>query len=317
MSQTYTYSISVDFPNNAVAPDVLTIQINDSSISTGVLEGITLRTPDTDTCYITFDVALSAPDVTTLDGIVAVHTGVPLPVFEQSDNTAAIFRLEGSSDNGVAMLQLCQTNIAGEWVDMENAVDGTAVVRFRQSAAGHPRFNMFSATGSNKIRLGPEIESYIVSTAFGIGTDAPNTIYGVDIAGDVNTDSDYLTGGVIVINSTKDLVNVRTANYSAEYDNGSQAGPSYTVDWNNGQKQAITLTGNITTMNLTAPAGVGNFLLRVVQDGTGSRTITWPASVKWPGGTAPTLSTGANAEDIVTFYYNGTDYYGVASLNFS
>lgn len=77
MSQTYTYSISVDFPNNAVAPDVLTDQINDSSISSGVLEGITLRTPDTANCYIVFDVALSAPDVTTLDGIVAVHDGVP------------------------------------------------------------------------------------------------------------------------------------------------------------------------------------------------------------------------------------------------
>jgi hypothetical protein len=77
MSQTYTYSISVDFPNAAVAPDVLTDQINDSSISSGVLEGITLRTPDTANCYIVFDVALSAPDVTTLDGIVAAHTGVP------------------------------------------------------------------------------------------------------------------------------------------------------------------------------------------------------------------------------------------------
>jgi hypothetical protein len=317
MSQTYTYSISIDFPNGTVDPDTLTDQINDSSISTGVLESITVATPNTDTCYIQFDVALSAPDVTTLDGIVAVHTGVPNPTFEISDGVASVFRLEGSSANSVAMLQLCQTNISGEWLDMENAIDGTAVVRFRQSAAGHPRFNMFSATGTNKIRLGPEIESYIVSTAFGIGTDAPNVIYGVDIVGDVNTDSAYFTGGVVVITSAKDLVNIRTVNFASEFDNGSQAGPSYTVDWNEGQKQLITLTGNITTMTFTVRGGVGNFLLRVVQDGTGSRTITWPASIKWPGGSPPTLSTGANAEDIITFYYNGTDYYGVASLNFS
>ena len=317
MPQTYTYSISIDFPNGTVAPDVLTDEINASSISTGVLQGITLRTPDTDTCYIQFDVALSAPDVTTLDGVVAAHQGVPNALFEQSDGIASVFRLEGSSANGVAMLQLCQTNIAGEWLDMENAIDGTPVVRFRQNAAGHPRFNMFSATGTNKIRLGPEIESYIVSTAFGIGTDAPNVIYAVDIAGDVNTDSAYLTGGVVVINSSKDLTNVRTANFAAEFDNGTWSGaPGKTVDWNSGQKPTAVL-GIDPTLTFTAPAGVGNFLLRVVQDGTGGRTVTWPASVKWPGGTAPTLSSGANAEDIITFYYNGTDYYGVASLNFS
>ena len=316
MSQTYTYSISIDFPNGAVDPDTLAKQIDTSSISSGVLEGITLRTPNADDCYIQFDVALSAPDVTTLDGIVAAHTGVPSPIFEDSDGVASIFRLEGSSGNGVSMLQLWQMNSTGEWVGMENAA-GTSVVRFRQSAAGHPRLTMDSATGANKVLLGPESDSYIVSTAFGIGTDAPNPSYGVDIVDDVNTDSAYRTGGVIVINSTKDLVNVRTANFSAEYSNGSQAGPTYTVNWNNGQKQVITLTGNITTMSFTAPAGTGNFLLRVVQDGTGGRTITWPASVRWPGGTAPTLSAGANAVDIVTFYYNGTNYYGVASLNFA
>jgi len=315
MSQTYTYSISVDFPNNAVDPDTLAGQINTSSISSGVLEGITLRTPVTDDCYIQFDVALSAPDVTTLDGIVAAHTGVPKPIFETSDGVDSVFRLEGSSGNGVPMLQLWQMNSTGEWLCFENA-SGVVVGRFRQSAAGHPRMVLSSATGVNKILLGPEVDSYIVSTAFGIGTDAPNPIYGVDIVGDVNITSAYRIGGTEVFTVNKDLTNVRTANFTIEYVNGSQAGPNYTVNWNNGQKQRITLTGNV-TLAFTAPAGVGNFLLRIIQDGTGSRTITWPASVRWPGGTLPTLSTGANSVDIVTFYYNGTNYYGVASLNFA
>jgi hypothetical protein len=58
----------------------------------------------------------------------------------------------------------------------------------------------------------------------------------------------------------------------------------------------------------------------IVQDATGSRTVTWPANVKWPnGGTAPTLSTAANSIDIVAFLYNSTDdeYYGVESTDFS
>jgi len=77
MSQTYTYSISGDFPNGKVAPDVLTDQINDSSISSGVLEVINVAVTGPDNCDIIFDQSLSGPDVTTLDGIVAAHDGEP------------------------------------------------------------------------------------------------------------------------------------------------------------------------------------------------------------------------------------------------
>lgn len=317
MAQTYTYSVSVDFPNEKVAPDRLTNEIDVSSISSGVLQCVNVCVSDADNCDIIFDVALSAPDVTTLDGLVAAHQGVPLPTFPTVSDTAKTWRLEGASGDGVVLLQLRQTNISGEWLCMQNAIDETHVVEFWQSTEGHPRMVLHNAAGFSKVKIAPEEVSYIISTAFGIGTDVPDSNYGVDIVGDVNTDSGYLIDGTVIVNSSRDLTNVRTVSFGSEYSNGSQSGPTYTVDWNNGQKQTIILTGNITTLTLTAPAGVGNFLLRIVQDGTGSRTITWPASVKWVGGVAPTLSIGGDAEDIVTFYYNGTDYYGVVSLNFS
>ena len=110
------------------------------------------------------------------------------------------------------------------------------------------------------------------------------------------------------------LVN-NVATFNLEYAN-SGAGPNYTLDWNNGNKQSLTMLGNL-NLSLTAPtSGVTNVLLRVVQDATGGRTITWPANVKWPGGVAPTLSTAANAEDIITCYYNGTNYYCAAGFDF-
>lgn len=315
MSQIYTYTISTAFPNGTVDVDTLTQEINESSISSGVLEGITLDTPAADTCYIQFDVALSAPDVTTLDGIVAAHTGVPNPVFEQSDALTAQFVLEGATVNAQPMLHLLQANNQGEWLFMQNA-SGSDVIRFRQASGGNPNFAMRSAGNVLKVQLRPDVDSFIISDAgFGIGTNAPDPSYGVDIVGDVNTDSAYRVADTVVFTVDLDITNVRTANFASEFDNGTQ-GTTYTVDWNNGQKQVITLSAN-TTLSFTAPAGIGNFLLRVVQDGTGSRVVTWPGSVLWAGGTAPVLSTGANAVDIVTFYYNGTSYYGVASLNFA
>lgn len=94
------------------------------------------------------------------------------------------------------------------------------------------------------------------------------------------------------------------------------SGTALTIDWRLGNKHKVTLTDNC-TFTFTDPSKPGNFVLMLVQDATGGRTVTWPANCKWAGGTAPTLSTAANAIDIVSFFYDGTNYYGVASLNFS
>jgi hypothetical protein len=60
-----------------------------------------------------------------------------------------------------------------------------------------------------------------------------------------------------------------------------------------------TLTANCTFTLPTAVAGQ-SFLVSLVQDGTGSRTATFTGA-KWPGGTAPTLSTGAGKIDDLAF----------------
>lgn len=57
----------------------------------------------------------------------------------------------------------------------------------------------------------------------------------------------------------------------------------------------------------------GEFTIKIVQDGTGSRTITWPASVKWASASAPTLTTTATTgTDVIKFYFDGTNYYEVS-----
>jgi hypothetical protein len=102
----------------------------------------------------------------------------------------------------------------------------------------------------------------------------------------------------------------------SEYDNGSQAGPNWTLDWTNGVFQTVTLAGDITNLTITPPSGSCNLALIVKQDATGSRQITWPSSVLWPGGTAPTLS-GADATDVIRMHYNGTSYYSEGLINFA
>jgi hypothetical protein len=77
----------------------------------------------------------------------------------------------------------------------------------------------------------------------------------------------------------------------------------------------ITLTANctFTFSNPSASGTACSFTLILRQDGTGTRTVTWPASVDWAGGTAPTLTTTATTGvDILTFVTvnAGTTWYG-------
>ena len=83
-----------------------------------------------------------------------------------------------------------------------------------------------------------------------------------------------------------------------------------------------TLTGN-TTFTFSNPAPTGNFCALVVtltQDGTGGRTVSWPASVVWAGGVTPTMTTAASKTDIFSFvtYNAGAKWYGsVVNQNYS
>tara|TARA_B000000441_G_C21702999_1_gene327239 strand:+ start:228 stop:1046 length:819 start_codon:yes stop_codon:yes gene_type:complete len=115
------------------------------------------------------------------------------------------------------------------------------------------------------------------------------------------------------------------ANGVVKFDNGVQqestaltSGTSVTLDLNAGTVFTITLAHNIGTFTWSNPASSGYasvFSLKVTQDGTGGRTISWPASVDWASGTAPTLSSGANDVDVFVFFTvdGGTTYYGFTS----
>lgn len=89
----------------------------------------------------------------------------------------------------------------------------------------------------------------------------------------------------------------------------ANTGTTYTIDLANGSVQILTLTGNCTFTFPTATAG-RSFIMILKQDGTGSRTVTWPAAVKWPAGTAPTITSTASKSDKYVFTADGTNWIG-------
>jgi len=135
------------------------------------------------------------------------------------------------------------------------------------------------------------------------------------IEGDASLTWDGTTLTPLNITITNDLNMSAGVAYGTEFDNGT-AGAADTIDWNAGNKQRSTLDLNV-TYTFTDPPGPANLVLRTIQDATGTNAVTWPASVLWEGGTAPTVSSAGDAIDVLSFYFDGTSYFGSFLQNFS
>jgi hypothetical protein len=135
------------------------------------------------------------------------------------------------------------------------------------------------------------------------------------------------TSGYVLYNNVGTLGNTNTLNnftvsavtvndgYTEETITAN-TGTAYTIAIINGTFQILTLTGNCTFTFPTPTAGQ-SFMMFLKQDGTGSRTATWPASVKWPSSTAPTITSTASKGDKFVFTADGTNWLGsVAGQNY-
>ena len=115
--------------------------------------------------------------------------------------------------------------------------------------------------------------------------------------------------------TTPTLTNPTVTNY-VETPYSANSSTAITIALTNGTVQIITLTGNATITMPTATAGK-SFIIMLKQDATGSRSVTW-STVKYPGGTAPTITATASKQDIFSFFADGTNWYGTTiGLNYT
>jgi hypothetical protein len=133
------------------------------------------------------------------------------------------------------------------------------------------------------------------------------------------TDFSTATGTGDVMLATSPTVNNPTiTNYVESVVAIGTVTTASTLSLTSGTVQTATLTAS-TACTFTMPTATAgkSFILIAVQDGTGSRTATF-TSVKWAGGTAPTLTTTATTgRDILTFVADGTNWYGTYAQAFA
>jgi hypothetical protein len=123
------------------------------------------------------------------------------------------------------------------------------------------------------------------------------------------------------ISGTTILTDSRTfTQYGETLNSLGNTGATPTINVTNGNFVVATLNQNA-TFTFTNPAfNVCSFTLYLANDGTAGRTITWPASVVWPGGTVPSRTTTASKADVYTFWTanSGTNWFGsLAQFNYT
>ena len=150
--------------------------------------------------------------------------------------------------------------------------------------------------------------SNIITPTNVLTASSTNTVTNKTIDFSTNTLTGVASTSTSQTLTNKTLTNPTVTNYT-ETPFSANSSTAITLALTNGTFQIITLTGNATITMPTATSGK-SFILLLKQDGTGGRTVTW-STVKWPGGTAPTITSAASRQDIFSFFADGTNWYGV------
>jgi hypothetical protein len=129
-------------------------------------------------------------------------------------------------------------------------------------------------------------------------TESPDTEINIELASSISTDTLTLT------KAYKSSVETNTD------------GATITFDLNESNLHEVTLGGNRTLAISNETVGQ-RFIIKLIQDGTGSRTVTWFSTIKWPGGFEPSLTETVNKADYFSFIVTGTDTYDGFVLGYS
>ena len=155
----------------------------------------------------------------------------------------------------------------------------------------------------------------IATGVSGLGTGVATFLATPSSANLISAVTDETGTGSLVFATSPTLTNPTVTNY-VETPYSANSSTAITILLTNGTVQIITLTGNATITMPTATSGK-SFIMFLKQDATGSRSVTW-STVKWAGGTAPTITATASRQDIFSFFADGTNWYGATlGLNYT
>jgi hypothetical protein len=227
------------------------------------------------------------------------------------EHVGALIHVEEGSTNGDKLFH-CTSNAGGTLdttaITFANIVPGSGGTVTSVATAGLASGG--TITGSGTITVSINGQSGLSASPVAADEFA---IYDADATTHKKITTTELFGSDVLTGTAREYTKAQNFNMTTLSD-----GANISWDLSSNQVATVTLGGNRTLDNPSNQVAGCTYILIVKQDGTGGRTLNTSASnYKFPGGTEPTLSTGANAVDILTFVSDGSSMFGVAQLNFS
>jgi hypothetical protein len=215
-------------------------------------------------------------------------------------------RLDWRDDDGVTDVSLFRQSSTG---------GGTpGVLRIGPSGTGWGRLDVYAGTADAtrsvlRLVVSGETEPRVRfrSTGrveFGSGSETPDVNLYRSAADTLRTDDALEVGAGLAVTGGATVSGLLSVGGGiTENAPPSSGSAAYAADVSAATVHVLTLDAATCAVTVTNPPVTGKsttvtFVLK--QDATGSRLVSWPAAFLWPGGTPPTLSTAANAVDVVT-----------------
>jgi hypothetical protein len=213
-------------------------------------------------------------------------------------NSTSIGSLQTSVSNNSSAITGLQSSVSS----LNSSVSSLGSTYLTQSNAASTYLTQSSASSTYLTSSAASSTYATQASVAGATTSAATSIKGNATASSAPTAD-------LSVNQARALVGI-----SGEINSGN-SGSSVTLNFANSPGNVVTMTAN-STFNFAGMTAGSAYAVRIVQGGSGSYAVTWPSATKWPGGVAPTLSTAVGSIDLVSIYYDGTNYYASAGLKY-
>lgn len=194
---------------------------------------------------------------------------------------------------------------------------------------GTPNLTLYLTTANASSTYQP-LGNYATTSCltFSNITGKPTTLSGYGITDGYSTSnpSGYITAGANSFTGSQnlqdnELIRAKIRDYSETVSSPTISAGTLTLNLETSNIFTVSLNAAITTLTISNPPASGSggsFTLIFTADGT-ARSVTWPASIKWAGGTAPTLTSTSGKVDSFAFFTSdgGTTWQGyIGGQNF-
>ena len=233
-------------------------------------------------------------------------------LFIENNDTAPVTIIVTLNNSGTLRnIQKVTLAVGDNW-STDGVIDSNG--NFKQlGASGYSGYSGFSGfIGTNGASGFSGISGY--SGYSGSGVSGYSGFSG--LSGYSGTIGSTTGSGAVVLQTTPSITTPVITGYTETAPSIANSSTAVTLSLSSGTVLSYTLTGNCTFTMPTATSGT-SFIVKLIQDGTGSRTATF-TGVKWPGGTAPTITTTATTGlDILSFVCINSVWYGTFAQAFA